>query len=72
MKRALVWCAVALMSLMVAAQTKDNKMGGEIDQAIAGLEQQWIDAAKASNPEPLVPLLTDKFGCCFFLSGWQT
>jgi ketosteroid isomerase-like protein len=61
MKRTLVWCAVALMSLMVAAQTKDKKMGSGTEQAIAGLEQQWIDAAKASNPDALAPLLADKF-----------
>ena len=58
MKRTLVWCAVALMSLMVAAQTKDNS---GTEQAVAGLEQQWIDAAKASNPDALAPLLADKF-----------
>src|ERR1039458_1245021 len=61
MKRTLVWCAVALMSLMVAAQTKDKNMGSGTEQAIAGLEQQWIDAAKASNPDALAPLLADKF-----------
>jgi len=62
MKRTfVVCCAVALLSLMVAAQAKDNKMGSGTEQAIAGLEQQWTDAAKASNPEPLAPLLADKF-----------
>ena len=62
MKRTFVLCcAVALLSLMVAAQAKDNKMGGGTEQAVAGLEQQWTDAAKASNPEPLAPLLADKF-----------
>ena len=52
---------MALLSLMVAAQTKENKMGSGTEQAVAGLEQQWTDAAKASNPEPLAPLLADKF-----------
>ena len=61
MKRTLVWCAVALMSLMVAAHTKDNKMGGGTEQAVAALEQEWIDAAKTSNPDMLAPLLADKF-----------
>jgi ketosteroid isomerase-like protein len=62
MKRTfVVCCAVALLSLMVAAQAKDNKMGSGTEQAVAGLEQQWTDAAKASNPEPLAPLLADKF-----------
>ncbi len=62
MKRTfVVCCAVALLSLMVAAQAKDNKMGSGTEQAVAALEQQWTDAAKASNPEPLAPLLADKF-----------
>ena len=62
MKRTfVVCCAVALLSLMVAAQAKDKKMGSGTEQAVAGLEQQWTDAAKASNPEPLAPLLADKF-----------
>ena len=61
MKRTLVWCAVASMSLIIAAQAKDNKMGGGTEKVIAGLEQQWIDAAKASNPELLAPLLADNF-----------
>ena len=62
MKRTfVVCCAVALLSLMVAAQAKDNKTGGGTEQAVAALEQQWTDAAKASNPEPLAPLLADKF-----------
>ena len=61
MKRTLVCCAVVLLSLLVAAQTKESKMGGGTEQAVAALEQQWTDAAKASNPEPLAPLLADKF-----------
>ena len=60
MKRRFVWCVVALMSLMVAAQAQD-KMGGGTEQAVAALEQEWTDAAKASNPEPIAPLLADKF-----------
>jgi len=61
MKRTLVWWAVALMSLIVAAQAQDKKMGGGTEQAIAELEQQWTDAGKASNPEGIAPLLADKY-----------
>jgi ketosteroid isomerase-like protein len=61
MKRTIVWCAVALLSLLVAAQAKENKTGGGTEQAVAALEQKWIDAAMASNPELLAPLLADKF-----------
>jgi len=60
MKRTFLWCVVALMSLMVAAQAKE-KMGSGTEQAVAGLEQQWADAAKASNPEQVAPLLADNF-----------
>src|ERR1039457_5937830 len=60
MKRKLVWGVVALLSLMVAAQAKDKEMGGT-EQAVAALEQKWIDASKASNPDMLAPLLADKF-----------
>lgn len=61
MKRMLVWCAVVLISLMIAAQAQDKKTGGGTEQTIAGLEQQWAEASKASNPEPIAALLADKF-----------
>ena len=61
MKRTLVWCAVALMSLMVAAQAQDKKMGGGAEKTIAGLEQQWTEAGKASNSEAAAPLLADGY-----------
>ncbi len=61
MKRPLVWCVVALMSLMVAGQAKDKKTDGGTEQAIAGLEQQWAEASKASNSEAIAPLLADNF-----------
>jgi ketosteroid isomerase-like protein len=61
MKRTFVWCVVALMSLMVAAQAADKEMGSGTEKAVAGLEQQWADAAKASNPEQVAPLLADNF-----------
>jgi ketosteroid isomerase-like protein len=61
MKKTQVCCVVVLLSLMVAAQAKDKAMGGGTEQAVAGLEQKWIDAAKASNPDMLAPLLADKF-----------
>ena len=60
MKRTLVWCVVALLSLMVVAQAQD-KMSGGTEQAVAALEQKWIEASKASNPDMLAPLLADKF-----------
>ena len=61
MKRTVVWFVVVLMCLMVAAEAKDDKMGGGSEKAVAALEQQWIDAAKASNADALAPLLAEKF-----------
>jgi ketosteroid isomerase-like protein len=61
MKRTQVWCVVAFLSLMVAAHAADKEMAGGTEQAIAALEQKWIDAAKASNPDALAPMLSDKF-----------
>ena len=61
MRRTVVSCVLALMILMVAAQAKEKKMDGGTEQAIAGLEQQWVAASKASNPEPIAPLLADNF-----------
>ena len=60
MKRIAVLCTVALLSLMVSAQAQD-KMGGGTEKAVAGLEQKWIDASKAGNPDMLAPLLAEKF-----------
>jgi uncharacterized protein (TIGR02246 family) len=59
-KRTLLSCVMASLALMVAAQAQD-KMGGGTEQAVAGLEQKWIDAAKASDPSMLSPLLAEKF-----------
>ena len=61
MKKAIVWSVVAFLSLIVAAQAADKEMAGGTEQAIAALEQKWIDAAKASNPDALAPMLSDKF-----------
>ncbi len=61
MKRILVWGAVALLWLMAAAQAKDKEMASGTEQAVAAAEQKWVDAAKASNPDMLAPLLAFDF-----------
>ena len=60
MKRTFVWCVVALLTIVVGAQAKDKEMGGT-EQAVVALEQRWVDAAKASNPDMLAPLLAFNF-----------
>jgi ketosteroid isomerase-like protein len=54
MKRMLMCFTVVLMALAVQAQ-----MGGGVEKAIAGLEQQWTAAGKMSNPDGVAPLLAD-------------
>jgi len=61
MKSTLVWCVVALLSLMVAVQAQDKKVGGGTEGVIAALEQQWADALIANNTEKIASLLADKF-----------
>lgn len=48
------------MSLMVAAQSQE-KMGGGTEKAVAALEAEWTEAAKANNVDKLAPLLADKY-----------
>ena len=56
MKRMLMCFTVVLMALAVQAQ-----MGGGVEKAIAGLEQQWTAAGKMSNADAVAPLLADNF-----------
>jgi ketosteroid isomerase-like protein len=60
MKRMLMCFTVVLMALAVQAQMGD-KMGGGVEKAIAGLEQQWTAAGKMSNADGVAPLLADNF-----------
>jgi ketosteroid isomerase-like protein len=56
MKRMLMGFTVILMALAVQAQ-----MGGGVEKAIAGMEQQWAAAGKMSNADAIAPLLADNF-----------
>jgi ketosteroid isomerase-like protein len=60
MKKTLVRSVVALLSLMVAAQAADKEMSGGTEQAIAALEQKWVDAAKAGNADAIAPMLSER------------
>jgi ketosteroid isomerase-like protein len=46
---------------MVAAQAQDKKTGGGTEKAVAGLEAEWTEGAKASNADKIAPLLADKY-----------
>jgi ketosteroid isomerase-like protein len=60
MKKTLVWCVVAVLSLMIAVQAQD-KRGSGTEKAVAALEQQWLQSQKTNNPDLVAPLLADKF-----------
>ncbi len=60
MKRMLMCFTLVLLAVAVQAQMGD-KMGGGVEKAIAGMEQQWAAAGKMSNPDPIAPLLADNF-----------
>jgi ketosteroid isomerase-like protein len=60
MMKSAVWCMVAMLALLVAAQAADKEMSGG-EQAVSALEQKWVDAEKASNAEAIAPLLAFSF-----------
>jgi ketosteroid isomerase-like protein len=61
MKRMLMCFTLVLMALAVQAQMSKNNMGGGVEKSIAGMEQEWVVAAKAGNPDGVAPLLADGF-----------
>ena len=60
MKKTLMWCLIALISLGSAAWSQAQSTG-EIEKAVAALEQQWLQSQKTNNPDLVAPLLADKF-----------
>src|SRR5215469_5658371 len=49
-----------LVSLAARAQTS-NKTNGGVENAVAGLEQQWVAAAKTGNIDFIAALVADNF-----------
>jgi uncharacterized protein (TIGR02246 family) len=60
MKKPLMWCLIALLSLGSAAWSQAQTTGGT-EKAVAALEQQWLKSQKTNNPDLVAPLLADKF-----------
>jgi ketosteroid isomerase-like protein len=58
MNRTFIWCLIGLLSL---GSTVWSQAGGGTEQAVAGLEQQWLQSQKTNNPDLVAPLLADKF-----------
>ena len=57
MKRSLIGCLLGLVLMVSAAWAQ----AGGIEQAVAALEQQWLQSQKTNNPDLLAPLLAEKF-----------
>ncbi len=59
MKRSLTWCFLGLVLLVSAASSQAQETAGT-ERTVAALEQKWLQAVKANNPDLLAPLLADK------------
>src|ERR1700686_3034804 len=59
MKRGLIWCSLGLVLLVSAAWSQANQ-GGGTEQAVAALEQKWLQSQQTNNPDLIAPLLADK------------
>jgi len=57
MKKASIWCLLALLSLVSDA---GSQTGAGTEKAVAALEQQWLEGQKTNNPNLVAPLLADK------------
>lgn len=55
MKRSLIWCSLGLVLL---ASTAWSQSGGA-EQAVAALEQKWLQSQKTNNPDLIAPSLAD-------------
>jgi ketosteroid isomerase-like protein len=58
MKRGLIWCSLGLVLLVSAAWSQANQTGGT-EQAVAALEQKWLQSQKTNNPDLIAPQLAD-------------
>lgn len=60
MKRSLTWCFLGLVLFVSAGLAQAQETAGT-ERTVAMLEQKWVQAVKANNPDLLAPLLADKF-----------
>jgi ketosteroid isomerase-like protein len=61
MKKTMAWMLAGALSLGCAALVQANELAGATEKAIAALEDQWMQADKASNADMLAPLLAEQF-----------
>src|SRR5580700_6615893 len=60
MKRFWILSLIGLV-LSVSVVGSQSAKTSETEQAVAALEQQWLQAQKTNNPDLIVPLLADNF-----------
>lgn len=61
MKKAIGWIMAGALSLGCAALVQASEMTGATEKAIAALEDQWVQADKASSADVLAPLLAEQY-----------
>jgi ketosteroid isomerase-like protein len=52
---------IALLSLGGTASSQAQQTSGGPEQAVAALENQWLQSYRTNNPDLVAPLLADKF-----------
>jgi ketosteroid isomerase-like protein len=55
------WYLIALLSLGGAVSSQAQQTSGGAEQAVAALENRWLQSYKTNNPDLVSPLLADKF-----------
>jgi uncharacterized protein (TIGR02246 family) len=60
MKTNLIWCLLGSVCLVSTAWSQASKSGGT-EQAVAALEQKWLQSQRTNNTDLLAPLLADNF-----------
>jgi ketosteroid isomerase-like protein len=61
MKKIMAWMLTGALSLGCAALVQASEMTGATEKAIAALEDQWMQADKASSADMLAPLLAEQY-----------
>jgi ketosteroid isomerase-like protein len=59
MKRSLIWSLVSVCVLLSVVWSQANK-SADAQQAVAGLEQKWLQSQKTNNADLIAPHLAEK------------
>jgi len=60
MKNQWLWCAFAALALGISSGSQAQQATGDIEKAVAALENQWLQGQKTNNVDLIAPLLADK------------